>query len=205
MQIIHLAASAAVALLCASNAAAQVTPQPEAAAIVAVPAAAVTTGSFLPTNTEVMLRINSELSSKKAKEGTAFTLTVASDVMMGNNIIIPRGTPAYGEVTWRTGKGAFGKSAKMDVEMRYIDLGGRRIPLSGKFRQEGKGNTGAAVGAAVAVGVFGAFVTGKSAVIEQGREFKVYTTEPVPVVIPPAATAPVPIPAPTTAAITNMR
>lgn len=140
-------------------------------------------GSLSP-NAEVIVRFNSELNSKKAREGTAFTATVAYDVMLGNMIVIPRGTAAYGVVTWRTGKGAFGKSAKMDYEFRSIDLNGQRVPVSGKFHQQGEGNTGAAIGAAVAVGVFGAFVTGRSAIVEAGRESKIYTTQAIPVLAP---------------------
>ena len=82
--------------------------------------------------------------------------------------------PATGEVTMRTGKAVFGKSGKMEVELRNIDLDGRRIPVSGKYRQEGEGNTLAAVGAVfLAAGLM--FVTGKSAVIPRGRELVAYT------------------------------
>lgn len=146
----------------------------------------------LPSNTEIVLKMNSELNSKKAKEGDTFIASVAHDVMLGNVVVIPKGAPAYGVVTWRTGKGAFGKSAKMNYEFKSLELNGQRVPLSGQFRQEGRGNTGAAVGAAVAVGVFGAFVTGKSAIVEQGQELKVYTITAIPVqapVIPPVPVA----------------
>lgn len=129
----------------------------------------------VPANTEVVLKLNKELNSQQIKKGDKFDLTVAQDVTVGNTVVIPRGTPAHGEVTMRTGKGAFGKSAKFEVEMRSIDLNGRTIPLNGHFRQAGKGNAGAAVGAVVAVGVFGAFVTGHSAVYKEGAEFKATT------------------------------
>lgn len=163
----------------------------------------ITANAYLPTNSELVVRMNSELNSKKAREGSTFIATVAYDVMLGNVVVVPKGTPVNGVVTWRTGKGAFGKSAKMEYELRSFDLAGQRYALSGKFRQEGKGNTGAAVGAVVAVGVFGAFVTGKSAVVEQGRELKVYTTTVIPVLLPgsaAAAPAPVAMPAATAAA-----
>lgn len=163
----------------------------------------ITGNAYLPTNSELVVRMNSELNSKKAREGSTFVATVAYDVMLGNVVVVPKGTPVNGVVTWRTGKGAFGKSAKMEYELRSFDLGGQRYALSGKFRQEGKGNTGAAVGAVVAVGVFGAFVTGKSAIVEQGRELKVYTTTVIPVTLPAsaaAAPAPVAMPAATAAA-----
>lgn len=143
--------------------------------------------AVLPTNTEITIKLNQELSSKSARAGDKFTGTVASDVMLGNMVVIPKGTPANGLVTWRTGKGAFGKSAKMEYEYRSIDLNGQRIPISSKYREEGRGNTGAAVGAVVAVGIFGAFVTGRSAVIAQGTESKVNTTAPVPIELPAGA------------------
>jgi len=162
---------------------AQAFAQEGAAPLVAVARPTATTGSVLPANSEVLLKLNSDLNSKKAREGDTFDLTVASDVMFGEYIVIPRGTPAHGVVVWRTGKGAFGKSAKMEIEMRSIDINGRSIPISGKYRQEGGGNTGATVGTAVAAGPFAAFVTGRSAVWRQGAEFKAFTREPVPVAV----------------------
>src|ERR1700741_351698 len=123
--------------------------------VMPAPGAAMT----LPANTEITLRMNDELNSKSARQGTMFYFSVVEDVRYQNYIVIPRGTRAAGEVTWRTGKGAFGKSAKMEIELRYIQLGGRNIPITGKFRQEGEGNTVATVGAVLAVGIFGGFVT----------------------------------------------
>lgn len=162
--------------------AAQTVPAAAPAPIVARPVNAGLTGTSatLAANTEITVTLNEELNSKKFKKaGHKFNLSVANDVVMGDYVIIPKGTPAFGVVTYRTGKGAFGKSAKIEFDITHLELSGNTIPLKGHFRQEGKGNTGAAVGAVVAVGVFGAFVTGKSAVVEQGREFKVFTAEPL--------------------------
>ncbi len=103
--------------------------------------------------------------------------------------MIPRGTYGEGTVSYRTGKGAFGKSAKFEVEFNWIDLNGRHIPITGKFRAEGEGNTGAAVGAVVAVGVFGAFVTGHSATITNGQQLRAYTAEPLAFNVPAGAAA----------------
>lgn len=149
----------------------------------------VATDAVLPSNTEITLKMNSELSSKEAREGDLFVASVAQDVMLGNMVVIRRGTPANGVVTWRTGKGAFGKSAKMSYEFHSLELDGQRVPVSGQFRQEGSGNTGAAVGAVAAAGVIGGlFVTGRSAIVEQGRELKVHTTFAIPVLLPAIAT-----------------
>lgn len=156
--------------------------KPEAP-IVASQRPTVVNGTTLPANTEITLRLDQELSSKRMKEGQQFNLSVASDVVIGNYVVIPRGTLAKGVIAYRTGKGAFGKSAKMEIDLTEIILGDRHIPITGHYRQEGEGNTGATVGTAVAAGVFAAFVTGRSAVFPQGREFKAFTREAIPVAL----------------------
>ncbi|MFA7585041.1 MAG: hypothetical protein WCY11_02435 [Novosphingobium sp.] len=138
----------------------------------------------VPQNTAVHLTVNDEVSSKTVKEGDTFALSVSQDVVINDYIVIPKGTKAVAEITWRTGKGAFGKSAKMEFAFKHLELGGRRIPIEGKHRQEGAGNTGATIGTAVAVGVFSAFVTGKSAVLQEGREFTAHTVDDFHVAIP---------------------
>lgn len=155
------------------------------APIVAVERPVVTANgrTVLPTNTELLLSLNSELNSKNAKVGDRFPLTVVSDGMLANFVVIPRGTRGTGEVTYRTGKGAFGKSAKMEIELRSIEMNGLSIPISGSYRQEGAGNTGATVGAAVAAGPLAAFVTGRSAIFTQGRELRAFTREAIPVTL----------------------
>jgi hypothetical protein len=138
----------------------------------------------LPANTEVVLRLSDELTSKgnQHKVGHMFRLTVAYDVKVNGTTVIPSGTQAVGEVTYRTGKGVFGKSGKLEVELRHVDLNGQRIPVTGKYRQEGEGNTTAAIGAVVlAAGLL--FVTGKSAVIPRGRELSAYTAQTTNIVI----------------------
>ncbi|MDA0819798.1 MAG: hypothetical protein O2879_06035 [Proteobacteria bacterium] len=85
------------------------------------------------------------------------------------------------EITWRTGKGIFGKSGKFDFEVRHADVRGQLIPLAGKFRQEGAGSTAATSGVAIAgmatgVGVVGGFfITGKSGELLPGQQFEVTT------------------------------
>ncbi len=187
----HLHAITAAAVLAALPAAAQ-TPPPMPSPIVAttVPSSPANV-VFLPSNTEIILSMNDELSTKggRLEVGTPFYLSVVHDVKLGDFIVIPKGSRGVGEVTWKTGKGAFGKSGKMDVELRYIELGGNRVTITGKYRQEGEGNTVATVGTVVLAGVFAGFVTGKSARIPAGRELSARTTAPIPVQLPPGASA----------------
>ena len=183
-----IAATLAVALISSPAAAQQAAASADAPMLVAQPRAAAQ--ASLPANTELLLSMNDELSSKQAKEGDSFGLTVVHDVLLGDHVVIPKGSRAVGEVTWKTGKGAFGKSGKMEVELRYIEVGGQRVPIEGKFRQEGEGNTVATVAGVVAAGVFAAFITGKTAIIPRGRELPAHTRDAVPVTL---AVAPAPV------------
>lgn len=153
--------------------AAQVAPQP-------APLPPAPLEAELPANTEILLSVNSEITSTTHRAGDTFTLSVAQDVRIGDEVVIPRGTRAVAEITWRTGRGAFGKSGKMNIAMRYIDLDGQRIPVEGTYRQEGEGNTLATVGGIIAIGVFAGFITGSRARLPAGRELAARTAVAVP-------------------------
>jgi hypothetical protein len=134
----------------------------------------------LNTGMPITLAISQEVTSTSHHAGDMFALTVLNDVRVGDTIVIPRGTPAQAEITWRTGKGAFGKSGKLEFALRYIELNGQRIPVTGNYRQEGEGNTVAAVGAWVAAGVIGGLVvTGHRARLPVGRELQSQLAQPV--------------------------
>ncbi|KYC30928.1 MULTISPECIES: hypothetical protein [Sphingobium] len=139
--------------------------------------------AVLPANTEITLALNDTISTKGKRwtEGDNFDLTVTHNVMLGNYVIIPKGSRGVGRISWLTNKGAFGKSGKMEIDLEYVEVGGRRIPLSGHYRQEGEGNTVATVGTVIAAGVFAGFVTGKSGTIPAGRELTAHTKEDLPV------------------------
>jgi hypothetical protein len=149
----------------------------------------------LPSNTEVAVTPTSDLSSKGIKEGHVVPLTTVFDVMLNGYIVIPKGTPGQGTVVWRTGKGSFGKSAKIDLRFDHLEIGGRKVGLVGTHRQSGDGNTGATVGAVVGAGVIGGLlVTGKSAKINHGTQLSARTAEALPFTAPAGA---VPIPSAT--------
>lgn len=137
----------------------------------------------LPANTELTLAMNDTITSKGKRwsEGDNFDMTVTHDVMIDNFVVIPKGSHGVGRISWMTNKGAFGKSGKMEIDIEYVEVGGRRIPVKGHYRQEGEGNTVGTVAGVVAVGIFAGFVTGKSATIPQGRELVAHTKEDLPV------------------------
>jgi len=147
------------------------------------PAAAATDAPalMLPAGTQITVANNSEVNSTEHRAGHIFPLTVAQDVRVGDTIVVPRGTRAMAEITWRTGRGSFGKSGKLNFSVRYLDFNGTRVPVIGSFRQEGEGSTMATGGAILLAGLIGgALVTGSRARIPAGRELTVTLADATP-------------------------
>ncbi len=140
----------------------------------------------LPLGTTIILVMDAQLSSAENRVGDPIALTVADDVRIDDQVVIPRGTRAMGEVIWRTGRGAFGRSGKMDIAMRYVDLNGIRLPIEGVFRQTG----GTPTAAIIASGVLGAAITGSSARIPAGQRIVARAAYAVPFMIPGGQIAP---------------
>ncbi len=190
--MIRFFAFSALTAFTATQAAAQdrAVVQTEAVQPIAVQVAQSSPQTVLPANTEVIMAMNEDLTTKGGNidEGTMFNLTVVSDVKVGDYVVIPKGSRGAGEVTWKTGKAVFGKSGKMEIELRYVEVAGQRIQVDGKYRQEGEGSTLAAVGAVILAAPL-LIVTGKSARIPRGRELSARTKFDVPIALPASPAA----------------
>ncbi|WP_085217047.1 hypothetical protein [Allosphingosinicella indica] len=128
---------------------------------------------MLPKDTIVQVAAVNEITSIDMKEGDQHMLQIATDVAQNGKVIIPRGAPVKGKIIWRTGKGIVGKSAKFEIEFEEVTVGGKAYLLKGKHRQEGRGNTAAALLASWVV-------TGRSAVIPSGAVMNAFTEEDIP-------------------------
>jgi hypothetical protein len=145
-------------------------PAPAPVAVQATPVQA--NARVLSANTPVALNALEEVSSNGLQVGTRVRFSVAEDVISQNMIVIPRGAPATGTVTWKTGKAIGGKSGKFEVTFDEVVVNGNRVRLMGKHRQEGKGNTlGAVLGSII--------ISGRSAVMMPGQTVQALTAEPV--------------------------
>jgi hypothetical protein len=143
-----------------------------AAAIVVAFVAPAYAATVLPSDTTVIVAPVDDITSKKMKEGDIESFQVVNDVVQNGVVVIPRGTPAKGKITWRTGKGVGGKSAKFEVTFTSLSVNGHEYALKGKHRQEGKGNTVAALLGSM-------LISGHSAVMEQGQATNALTAEPI--------------------------
>jgi hypothetical protein len=132
----------------------------------------------VPAHTEMVLRLDEEIASDRARVGQTVAVSVARDVIVDGVVLIPRGAPGVGAVTFRTGKGAFGKSGKLDIELRSVEVAGRSVPVVGRYHAAGDGRTGETIGTIIVGGVVAAaFVTGHNAVFEEGRQLTAFTGE----------------------------
>jgi hypothetical protein len=140
-----------------------------------------TTGLTLPANTLIHVSLNADLTTKRTPQGSTFDVTVTRPVIAGDYVVIPQGTLGHGRIVWRTGKGVYGKSAKMTFQLTDVQIGNTTVPLNGKYTVDGKGNTGWTVGVALGIAPWWALlVTGHSATVPQGTEFNAYTAMPIP-------------------------
>ncbi|GAA0466204.1 hypothetical protein GCM10009096_03590 [Parasphingorhabdus litoris] len=136
----------------------------EATAEAATEAAAVPVAKTVtvPADTIVVVTPTEEITSKKMKEGTERNFRVAEAVVSDGVTVIPLNSPVVGTVSWRTGKGIFGKSAKFEITFDTVTVDGTEYSLRGKHRQEGRGNTAAAL-------LVSGIITGRSAVMVPGQ------------------------------------
>lgn len=143
-------------------------PVPATAAPASKPAALVR----LPAGTSVRFTTNGPIDSRSIRQGERFGLTVADDVMAGAQLVIPRGTPAVGEVEALSDRGSFGRGAKFTLVPLFVDFGGQRINLTGKTKSEGRSQIGAAAVTTVLIGGVGLLITGRSATLPAGSELR---------------------------------
>lgn len=143
-------------------------PKPETN--VSVPSAGAFTQLTLPAGTQVRFKTVDPLDSRTANQGQRFNLVVVEDVMIGSRLLIPRGTPAVGEVEAVSGKGMVGKAGRLVVRPLFIDVAGKRVNLTGTSGEEGKHSTGGVAVASVLTSGLTLFITGKSASVPAGSD-----------------------------------
>lgn len=201
--ILALVAAAAVQ---AAAPQANVQPAPVAAVTPAAPQAVIVAPagqSVLRAGTEVPLRLEEALDSndKTIREGEQFHMTVANDVMLGNMVVIPAGSPATGEITDLRHKGMWGKSGHISARVLNVRVGDRLIRLTGNFDEHGVTGTAGVVAAVAFVPIAGFFMTGTSAKIPAGAGVKAFLDEDLTVAAPAAVPAPAPAPVAVPAAV----
>ena len=109
---------------------------------------------------------------------------------MNGQVVIPAGSRAIGEVTDVRNKGMWGKSGRIGARLVSVQIGDRRIRLSGSMDDKGVTGTAGVVAAIAFIPVAGFFTTGTSAKIPAGSGTIGFLEEDVPVQF---AAAPAPV------------
>lgn len=116
-----------------SNAAPDAAPQPEpapvAAAAPAPPAQPVEKTVVLDTGTVIPIRIVEALDSATSQPDQGFHATLASDLISGDMIAAPQGTPVLGRIVDARDAAHFKGNALLAIELTRIDLQGSHIAV----------------------------------------------------------------------------
>jgi hypothetical protein len=128
----------------------------------------------IPPLTPLVLRIDSAISSKTAHRGDRFGLTLEADLMVDNQVLVPKGTKGEGEVVHAAGVGFGGRAGELILAARFLQVGAARLPLqSFRISKAGASNSAEAIGVMAAAGAVGAvaalFITGTSAEVAAGQ------------------------------------
>ncbi len=138
----------------------------------------------ISTGTVIPVRLQDSLDSAVNQSGDVFRAVVDEDLLVGNSVVVPRGSPVEGKLTYVERSGRVKGRATMSMQFVSLTVGGNAYPLQTEilsFEAEGTkkkdatkvgvasgigaaigaiagGGKGAAIGAAVGAGAGGATV-----------------------------------------------
>lgn len=157
-------------LACASHAEEMAGTAPPAPAAIVEPPKALPTVSGpslannivrLPANTVVQLEVVDTVSSASSLSGDHFALRLASPLMVGEQTVLPAGTPVIGEVVHAASSSFGGKPGELLLAARYIDVPQGAIRLRSSFGAAGQDRNNLVAGVAGVVGFFGLAIKGR--------------------------------------------
>jgi hypothetical protein len=136
----------------------------------------------LEDGTPVKLRLNRTISSADAHVNDTVDFEVLEEIKVHDDIVVPRGSMAWGTVTEAEPKRRMARGGKLNVNIDELRLAsGEKVPLRAVQDAKGGGHTGAMVGAMVATAIvfFPAaplflLMKGKDITIPKGTEITAY-------------------------------
>jgi hypothetical protein len=149
------------------------------AVLLAVSASAADKGLMVSKGSDVTLVFDQNISSKTAKLGDPVRLHVVNDVMVGNHIILKKGTPILGVISRVDQRKRYGVNAKLRIALNPVNTTfGQPITLQARSKGQyvqGKNSRNAAAataGGAIIAGpvglVGGLFIHGKDVKVRAG-------------------------------------
>ncbi|MGI8771273.1 MAG: BON domain-containing protein [Acidobacteriaceae bacterium] len=119
----------------------------------------------IPSGATLPIRMTDALETGQAQQGQLFHGTIANDVLSGDLVALPRGTPVTGRVIDAKDAAHFAGSAMLSIELTNVDVNGRPVSVvTAPYVQQGKGrgkNTAMKTGGGAAIGaIIGALAGG---------------------------------------------
>ncbi|TCL67330.1 hypothetical protein EDC14_101418 [Hydrogenispora ethanolica] len=149
----------------------------------------------MPRFTPLKLSLVGDIASNAYQTNDRIPLEVSENVMVQDQLLIPKGTPVNGIVWEAHSRGSFGQPGHIDIVIPEIELDeATRIPIIGRYIDSGvsrMNETGGIfvingqdiAGSALISGIlstgFNSLVKGTQAMIPAGTEFTVWTRYPV--------------------------
>jgi len=143
----------------------------------------------LEDGTPIKIRIKQTLSSATAQANDRVDFDVLEEIKVGDLVVIPKGSIAWGTVTEAEAKRRMGRAGKLDVNIDSVRLAnGDKAALRGVKDVKGGSHTGAMTGGMVATGLIlwpaaplFLLMHGKDVTIPQGTELTVFINGDFPV------------------------
>ncbi len=134
--------------------------------------------AYIPKDTVLNMELQTEISSKTAKEGDDVPLVMTDNIIINDITVIPSGSRVNAKVTKVSRSGMFGRAGKLEFMIDSVEtLNGVRIPLEYAASREAGSDDGAiAVAAAVSV-IGGLFMKGKNVSFPAGSKFSAKVIE----------------------------
>jgi hypothetical protein len=85
-------------------------------------------GEVVPAGTTLMVKLLTELSTKRQRPGSRFEAVLQEDLRVGDRVVARAGTPLYGTVTRSKGGKKVGKQ-ELAATLSEIRIGGRLVPI----------------------------------------------------------------------------
>jgi hypothetical protein len=138
---------------------------------------------MLAEDTPVELMATAEVSTADSAPGKLFKLRVNKPIFLDGRVVVPVGTPAFGQVVSAVDAGGLGKSGRMTARLLNMRVGDAEIPLTGEMSAKGTGAGSAGV-AVLFTGAMGLFHRGNNAKIKAGEILMGYVAHDVSLNLP---------------------
>ncbi len=136
----------------------------------------------LPMGTALTITIKEEISSKVFFHGDAVAMEVDEDVLVNGRVVIVKGTPVKGSVSYARQGADYGRPGELTLDAEsVIAVDGQEIKLRGTLGKRGKDETDTGAVLSIVLGRFGDMLArenkGGNARVKAGMKVKAYTRE----------------------------